>query len=242
MAKILINYAHNGYYEAQKINTATAASFNCFDYIYECGIKDIDEDFYKKHCHILNLKRGSGYWLWKPYLIYKFLKTISENDILFYCDSGSHFINSIDCLIECVDLNKNPIVPFGVDPHLNSTFTKMDLFVFNECENISEITHAVMVLSSFHLIKNCQYSRDFYKNFLFQACHSNLITDESNIFGKENFNNFCDHRHDQSIYSVLCRKENLEIFRDPSNFGNPFVDIYPNSTYPQIIEHTRKRT
>jgi len=239
MATILINFAHNGYYEAQKINTISAKKFCCFDKIYECNINDIDSFFYHKHKSILNQNRGAGYWLWKPYLINKFLNQINEDDILFYCDSGAHFVQPISLIINKINFNKNPIVPFGVNPHLNSTFTKMDLFVFNECDNDPKITEAVMILSSFHLMKNCQFTRDFYKEFLFQACHSNLLTDEPNVFGKTNFKNFYDHRHDQSIYSILCRIKKLEIFRDPSNFGNPFKSIYQNSNYPQIIQHTR---
>lgn len=34
-------------------------------------------------------KRGCGYWIWKPDIIYAVLKDLADGDILVYCDSGN---------------------------------------------------------------------------------------------------------------------------------------------------------
>jgi hypothetical protein len=49
-----------------------------------------------------------------------------------------------------------------------------------------------------------------------------------------------EHRHDQSVFSVLSKKHGLPVFRDPSQFGNGVLDDFPNSTYPQLIVHSRR--
>ena len=45
-------------------------------------------EFIRKCEPFINYKRGGGYWLWKPYIIFRELSKISENDILVYCDAG----------------------------------------------------------------------------------------------------------------------------------------------------------
>ena len=60
----------------------------------ECHAYDanvMDEAFQKKNYHILKQGRGAGYWLWKPYIIYKWLTDDSmedDNSYLIYSDAG----------------------------------------------------------------------------------------------------------------------------------------------------------
>jgi len=60
--------------------------------------------------------------------------------------------------------------------------------------------------------------------------------------GKPNYKEFIDHRHDQSIFSVLTKKYNLLAYRDPSQWGNEDIKTYKSTSfYPQIIVSTRQR-
>lgn len=241
MKKLLLNYSDSKFKNAQKYNSITGLETGGFDSVIECSPMTIDDQFKNLHNDILSQPRGGGYWLWKPYIILKSLMSMSDGDILFYCDSGSHFVSSINEILNTVSFDKQPIIPFGVDPHLDRKFTKMDVFVFNECKEDQSITDTVQVCASFQLIKKSQTAIDFYNELLYQCCNLNLITDAPNAFGVDNFSEFADHRHDQSIYSVLCKRNRYEIFRDPSQFGLWSKEKYTNSTYPQIIEHTRRQ-
>ena len=45
-----------------------------------------------------NTNRGYFWYMWKPYIIYKTLKSLNEGDVLFYCDSGMTIINTQDTI------------------------------------------------------------------------------------------------------------------------------------------------
>ena len=59
---------------------------------------------------ILERKRGAGYWLWKPYIIYHELYLASEGDIIIYSDAAVDFIANISHLIKLTE--KQDIIVF----------------------------------------------------------------------------------------------------------------------------------
>ena len=79
---------------AQK-NVESALSVGKFDTATIYTMNDLDDHFKEKNQYILNNKRGSGYWLWKPYIIFKKLLEIDENDILCYNDSKYIWLKDI---------------------------------------------------------------------------------------------------------------------------------------------------
>jgi len=61
MKKILINYAHNLYFNSQKICSQTALDIGGFDEVIEYGQNDIAPNYIEKNKHIFNQRRGGGY-------------------------------------------------------------------------------------------------------------------------------------------------------------------------------------
>ena len=83
-----ISYASRAFLRCkQKENIfKNSGYFNHFD-MY--GEDDVDEKFKQENKEIwYNSARGGGWWIWKPYLIYKKLQEMKDNDILVYFDSG----------------------------------------------------------------------------------------------------------------------------------------------------------
>jgi len=235
--KVLINYADIKYFQSQKLNSYTGQLIAGFDKVIEYSKKDIDTDFLNKNQEIINNNRGAGYWIWKPYIILKTLKELNYGDILFYCDSGSYFVNKIDHLIPLLD--KQDIISFVLDKeHTNKRWTKRDTFILMNLDK-PEYINQTQILATFQLIKKTDFTLKFYTEYLEYAQNKNIITDLPNICGLPNYKEFVDHRHDQSIFSLLIRKYNLDVFRDPSQWGNNHK--LENSTYPQIIFLTRNK-
>lgn len=84
----LISYASNHWLARKPGFIKELKQFSKIDKwkIYEP--KDLDTEFREKYKEILSQKRGGGYWIWKPYIIADYLKTMPDGDILFYADIG----------------------------------------------------------------------------------------------------------------------------------------------------------
>ena len=236
---IFINYADNGFYDSQKFGCESAL-LHGFDEAIDYRKKDIDEKFYREYSHILTLPRGSGYWLWKPYFILKTLEKINYGDYLCYADSGTNFIDNVYHLINTLNDNNQDIIPFDLQQQTEKKWTKRDVFIYNNCD-IDEIINSNICDAAVQFFKKTEYTINFYKEYLEQSCIENLITDSPNLYGKINYPEFTDHRHDQSIYSVNIKKRKLKTFRSPAQWGIGFENLYKNSNYPQLINHHRKK-
>lgn len=234
----LINYSDKNYKKSQKLNTKTAISIGGFDRVISYSLKDIDLDFYYKNRNILHESKGAGYWLWKPYFIRKTFEYIDYGDYLFYCDSGCHFIDSIDKFINSID-RKQDIIPFELQDS-EKKWTKRDTFVLMDCDNI-KFTDTKQRLASYNLWKKTPFTIKFIDEWLTYALDKRILTDIENQCNKSNYDEFVEHRHDQSIFSLLSKKYNITAYRDPSQFGNRFIEEYPNSKYQQLIKHTRQK-
>ncbi|MBM7618581.1 hypothetical protein JOC95_000423 [Bacillus tianshenii] len=246
--KILINYADKNFKKQQKKNTQTAKSVGNFDRVIEYGPESIDKNFYDKHADfITNSRKGNGYWLWKPYILYKTLmEEAAEGDYVFYCDSGSFFVNSVDLIIQELD-KVNQDIFLTETPLIEYQWTKKECFIKLGCLNES-YQYSNQVQAGFILVKKTSQSVKFISNYLDWCSDYSILNDEMNT----NINkDLIAHRHDQSILSLLAKKENLMLFRDISQYGRRpwqytspgreyLIKSYNNSKYPSIVCLYRK--
>lgn len=234
----VVNYADKTFTQSQKLNTKTALKVGRVKKVISYTPIDIDEEFYAKNKAILDKKRGGGYWLWKPYVIKKALSEIQDGEYLFYCDSGSVFVNAIDHLISSFD-KKFDLMPFEMQL-IEKHWTKRDCFQIMRCDEL-EMVESKQIQATFVLLKKTDFSMFFLDEWLKFAQDSRVLTDIDNQLGLPNHEGFIDHRHDQSIFSLLIKKYGIKKYRDPSQFGGKFEELYPNSKYPQIVSSTRQK-
>ena len=240
-----INYADANFEKARKFNTKTAYSKGKADKVIEYSPSDLDEEFVKKN-KILSNKRGAGLWLWKPYVILKTLKQINEGDYLFYCDAGAIYVNKIQYLIDCMEKYQQSVMVFEL-PLLSRQFTKKETFYLIGFDDYEQN----QILGGYILLKKNNFSEFFVSEWLRYCEDERIISPEYFCPEIKEFDDFVAHREDQSILSILVRKHNLSVFRDPSDFGDrpwqyasnewSFVPKkYLNSDYPKIIISSRK--
>lgn len=237
MKKLHINFAQKSHIEAQQKNHLTALNVGGFDISHTFSFKDIDNDFFQKNISIFNESRGAGYWLWKPYLILKILKSCDYGDIIFYSDSGSEFISSINPLIKLLD--EQDIIPFAIDPEGDNKElfqTKRDCFIIMGCDSDDKYKLTYPLNAAFILMKKTDLIIKFMEEYLSYSTDRRCLTDDKSTLGEE-YPEHNTHRHDQSIYSLLCKKYNFKYFRDPSQWGNRFN--LNKTDYGQILNHTR---
>jgi len=239
MKKILVNYADKTFSQAQKLNAKTGFEIGGFDDVRSFAPEDIDEKFYAENKELLNEFRGNGYWLWKPYFLLKVLEEAQEGDFVFYCDSGAVFSDKIDYLVDVSNTLKQDVLVFEI-PYLEKEWTKRDAFILMDCDE-SQYADTLQRCSGFILCRKSEESMEFVGEWLAYQKDRRIVTDKNNVLAEDNYENFQEHRHDQSVLSLLSKKYNLTAFRDPSQYGNEFMDQYTNSPYPQIVDSTRKR-
>tara|TARA_R110000868_G_scaffold208010_7_gene457194 strand:+ start:4092 stop:4823 length:732 start_codon:yes stop_codon:yes gene_type:complete len=240
MKSILINYANNRYYTAQKINSKTGKDVGGFEHIIEYSHSMIDDQFYEKYKHILTQKRGAGYWLWKPYIILKTLNLLNSGDIVFYSDAGCEFISSAAPLINICINETSGVVCFAIDPHKTGNpdvgQIKRDALILMDCDN-DEYINSNARLASFIVLQKNEKTIKFVTEWLSYCCDERILTDLSNTIAPDH-SRFIEHRHDQAVFSILSKKYGYIAYLDPSQWGIPFRGNVPGN-YNQIINHTR---
>jgi hypothetical protein len=236
MKKYHINYANGRYLKAQQYCSQSAKEVG-FDEVISYSINDIDSNFLEKNKNILKQQRGAGYWLWKPYFIHKTLKIMNDGDLLVYSDSGSIYQASIQPLIDSILRDKHGVISFELKGLIEKVYTKKDTFVLMGLDEPKYTESSQREATYIWLLKN-EFTIKLIEEYLEYAQNENIITDLPNITG-ENYTTFKDHRHDQSIWSLLCKKYDIEPHRLISQHGLHLINDFPNDKWSQITLHHR---
>ncbi len=164
-----------------------------------------DEEFWNKHGEFVeNNKRGYGYWIWKSYLINKTLKDINDNDIIIYADGGCFFnpcgLKRLNEYIQIVNDNYFGMIVFQLE-QMEIKWTKYELLEYMNVSEEDKWTRHIMATS--FIVKKTQHSSALIKQW-FETCSKHeLINDDY----QKKYDEFIDHRHDQSVLSLLVKKQ-----------------------------------
>lgn len=233
MRKYLINYADKRFYKAQQMNRETGLMVGGFDECISLDRADLDLSFVRANRKILEQPRGAGYWLWKPYIIAKTLTKINQGDLLFYSDAGAWFINKIDPLLPILDASAEKMLLFSLEDYrTNAIWTKRDCFVLLDLDREPYLSYP-QLKAGYIIMKKNNFVIQFINEWLNYARDYRILTDAPNECRLPNYPFFEDHRHDQSILSLLGRKYNLSTIPDIAQFGN---DRRPTQV-PQLMDH-----
>jgi len=211
--KFFLSFANENYYDSLNRLKLEAEQMAVFDTILTYTDKDLkkDEKFWKNHHNFIeNNARGYGYWIWKPYLILKTLQSMNENDILLYLDAGCKLrpqgIERLNQYFSMVQENKNDIgnLSFELVDCDEKTWTKMDVFNFLDMNKESYL-NTKQTVATILFLKKCNHTMELiYKWYNIISNNYNLIDDSYS--NSKNDDSFIEHRHDQSIISLLRKK------------------------------------
>ena len=168
--------------------------------------------------------KGYGYYCWKPFIIYNFIKKVPRNAIIQYLDIGFHINpNGIHRLEQYIDLCKkkkfinfiykklkiNSLKNFKQQLYFENQYTKRDLWEKLGLTPTNKIMKSGQIIGgSFFFINNYK-SKKIIKNWLELSKNRNLI-DDTPSKSKE-LKSFIEHKNDQSIFSLLCKKFNTHL-------------------------------
>jgi hypothetical protein len=244
MKRVVCSYGNPKYYKSLDLLEKTALEVGKVDLFIRYTREWLETtEFYKKNKYILDMPRGNGYWIWKPFIILETFQGLEDGDVVLYSDAGLSVIDNLTPLFDVTRDNKNDgktifkLPPVGVDAHIAKTWTKRDCFVLTGSDE-PKYWNANMTNGAVSLWQKNAANIDFLKEWLRYLRNIQIVTDSPNMAGT-NFIEFKDHRHDQSVLTILSVKYDLELFRDPTQFGNDFKDEFTNSPYGQLFNHNR---
>lgn len=232
--RILLNYANNGFYESQTKNSQCGLMAG-FNIVYQMRRENIDSQFYENNKEILDCPRGAGYWIWKYYFQDRILSTMTEHDILMYADSGSNFIRNTEPLFDAVRKDKKGIIAFMIpdrpDYHMERKWTKREVFSYFGVDDLpiekqNCIKNTPQIQATFRIMRGTEFAKQFTKKCLEHACIKHLVDDTLSVVQEEGF---MEHRHDQSVWSLMCKLNDVTCMDDISQWGHRWRSMHGKS-------------
>lgn len=219
---VLCSFGDSRYKKSKYRLQEQAEDFECFDSIYLYDESDLSESF--KHDFQDHLRagiRGFGYWVWKPRIILDTLSKMENGDVLLYVDMGCHLnskgFKKLNSYWEEVKYNKSGFLVTQLEAHRKECFwTKGDVLDYFHIRGSKDAFSAQYQAGVIFIRKESQTIRFvqkwldvYYKDF-------HLVDDSPSISSNEE--GFIEHRHDQSILSILLKKHGTSTI--------PLEDIY----------------
>jgi hypothetical protein len=198
-----------------------AEGMNCFDTIHILTENDLDDDFRRRHFDLLRpTVRGFGFWVWKPQVILQTLAVVPRGDVVLYVDAGCHLnhggLDRLNEYYQAAQKSPEGLVAFQARkpdpqfPHdgrrlpefLDAHWTKGDAIVQLGVRNRPDILETPMVMAGVLLVRRGSPGEELVREW-----HSTMVANTQLIddtpSASPNLAGFRDHRHDQSIFSLL---------------------------------------
>jgi len=208
-----------------------AEEMNIYDSIKIFGYQDLDNDFKKYVSELISRgkKKGYGYWVWQTFFHKKILSEINYDDLYHWCDIGCHLnVSGIFRLKEyfrIVKENDKGILAFQYkNPdfiekfngykfpnYMEYEYTKSDLIKFFNLNFDSPIINSPQIWGGSFFIRKCKESMELLdEHFDITRNRFDLIDDDEEKFLERKHPNFIQHRHSQSVLSILIKKLNVD--------------------------------
>ena len=235
---VAISYGSEQYDKQLEYNGKSALEIAKVNEFYGYKPKDIDHDFREKNKYILEKGRGNGYWLWKPYFLYKTLKEkLDYGDYLIYSDAAIMYVDLAQKLVDFLKEKKLDMYLHRL-PHLERQYTKRDAFILLGVDQ-PFYAETGQFNAAFQIYRKTKFTEFFLAEYLYYAQDKRIITDDANELGVGNYDDFRDHRHDQSILSLLTKKYG-QVNANKTNLDINLIKNY-KEVMPTIFCHYRQR-
>jgi len=191
-----------------------------------------DPDFWKQHGNFIESnRRGYGYWLWKPYLIKKVLSSLNTDDILVYADAGCELnprgVSRLREYEQMVRDSEYGMISFQLE-FKEHQYTKRLVI-----ESLQGDRDALQCLGGIQIIRKTEHSLNIVNMWYAISSDHKYINDQ---WSHNEDPAFVDHRHDQSIYSVLVNKYGSIKLKDETYFAPNWAD---GASYPILAKRLR---
>ena len=190
--------------EARKLPFDNIIGYN------ETHLKNISEFWDRNSTFVESNQRGYGYWLWKAFLTWHTLRSMKEGDVLVYADAGCTIHPHVEEFkedIHKVRNSKSGVISWALG-HVEKTWSKMDLI---DHLNAQQFIHDHQLHATFFMLRCSKETVALTKRWYEIGCNHKMIDDSPSKL--RNDPTFREHRHDQSIFSLLRKIHGSDIYR-----------------------------
>ena len=192
---------------------------NGIDLVYIKTPEDIS-NLIEANPNIFANKKGFGYYSWHPYVIRNLLNESDENDLIIYCDSGIKIKHNIEPLLKPFEHDNINFHFFYVGGHKsNREWTKAETLKqlnFNTEPDFNQL------MGGFQIYRCCNESKLFI-DVMCQKIIDPIVLFSENITDEPNPEYFKEHRHNQSLLTILTHQllspNTYYISNEPSQYG-----------------------
>jgi hypothetical protein len=229
MQIFFLTFATSDLHRSLKRICLQANKMGLYDEIYTWDEKYIDENYFNSNKDKLVIgSRGFGYWSWKPQIIMQALDKMEYGDILQYTDAGCHLnprgkwrLKEYLLLTKSSETGilafqgKKPEDPLEWDGETISLgleerkWIKGDLLDYFSIRDNQEILNSPTIGAGIIFIKKTPKTIEIIKKWA-SAIKTNFSLIDDSPSKSENPSGFIEHRHDQSIFSVLCKLNSVQ--------------------------------
>jgi len=198
-----------------------AQSFNVFDEISQYSEENIKE-FVEEHKQFISENpHGFGLFIWKAKVILTKLQSMNDNDILMYCDSGTHLnIHGKERLIEYFNMinDETPLLTFGTSTdYLIKDFALIDAAMEYYPHIYKENEH-IVCYAGVMILKKSESTINFISDWLKLCTNYNyLMGIHSGKYLPINSYQGCDY--DNGLFGLCLAKHKIHkmIYPDECN-------------------------
>ena len=235
-----LTYGSNGFEVNAQLLSASAARCG-FDVVECLGFDSIaGTKFAQRNSAILKLKRGGGYWVWKAHIIRERVLRLGDDEVLLYSDAGRTGYYQLTRfpkrLLEQTASSEKGFLTGVAIPHLNITaqWTKRDCLKIMGADT-PEMLERPLVQTTWSIWTKTQPALKFLDSWLQYSEDARCITDMPNTLGDHNYPGFVDHRHDQSISSILTYQHAAPHLNFSGSAVQKLLDLRPKSELGQTF-------
>lgn len=241
MKKIFLTFADQRMHRALERIHHQAINMGVYDCIVIANEHNLDLNFRERFAKYLKPDlRGFGYWTWKAQIILQTLNQMSNGDLLQYTDAGCHLNPSgrnklVEYFLKAQESASGVLAFQATPPSFHNSKIKLpnlqeskwckgDLIDALEVRSRVEIMSTQTIGAGVIFIRKCDESIRLVKEWL-DIYENNIGLIDNSKSKSEDPLGFVEHRHDQSIFSILAKLNGVETI-------SAYEYWYPHAIFP----------
>lgn len=218
--RILVTFGDERFSAATSRIKREAVESGFFDKIVHKKESDLPEEYWKGGMTSEQARQIHGFWWyrWKPRVFLQALEESCDGDIVVWADAGCTINPKGGArLEECGQSARTcpyGILPFNCDK-TEGQYTKGDVFAHLDCEYLR---NTYQYIATSFIAHRSPSSISFIREWMRLVEECDLA--DGTPGEHPDFPEFVQHRYDQSVFSVLCKKLNILSLGDETDDGS----------------------